>query len=141
MNLSYSIVEMTENYLNKQRFIFLADTILNWLVGLALLLIPFDSLIMLNPPVIAGWVYRLIGLGYLGFALWQTINQKNSTAPKVLLFAFWMVVLPTLFMAWALIAFHHQLHPIARILLWIGELYMFILCGWYGHLYQLENGE
>ena len=141
MNLSYSIVEMTENYLNKQRFIFLADTILNWLVGLALLLIPFDSLIMLNPPVIAVWVYRLIGLGYLGFALWQTINHKNSAAPKVLLFAFWMVFLPTLFMAWALIAFHHQLHPIARILLWIGELYMFILCGWYGHLYQLENGE
>jgi hypothetical protein len=128
-----------ENRLKIHKYIFRFDTILNWVIGLGLVVLNVDALLMENPPVIQGWFYRVLGIIYLGFAAWQTYNAKNTSAPATLRFAFWMVVIPVLFMGWALIAFHSDLKPIIRILLWIAEFYMVLLSGWYGYLYQTQQ--
>lgn len=128
-----------KNHPKIHKFIFRFDTILNWVVGLGLVILNVDALLMQNPPVISGWVYRILGGIYLGFAVWQTLNTKNTISPATLRFAFWMVVIPVLFMGWALIAFHAELNPTARIILWIAEFYMVLLSGWYGYLYQAQQ--
>lgn len=130
-----------KNYLNLHKIVFRFDTILNWVIGVGLIVMNVDALLMQNPPVIAGWIYRVLGILYLGFAGWQTFNAKNTNSPATLRFAFWMVVIPVVFMGWALIAFHAQLKPTARIILWIAEFYMVLLSGWYGYLYQTQQTD
>lgn len=125
-----------KNYPSIQKSIFIFDTILNGVIALWLILFPVDPLIMVNTPVIVPWVYQVIGLGYLGFAIWQGFQWKKTMSLPTLRFSFWMVILPVLFMGWALISFHQDLKPIARILLWIAEFYMILLSGWYGFLHQ-----
>ncbi len=124
-----------------QQIVFRFDTILNFFVSLWLIFFPVDPLLMHSPPVIAGWVYKILGIGYLGFAVWQVIHWNKTTNPAALRFAFWLVVLPILFMGWALIVFHQNLKPMVRIVLWISELYMILLSGWYGKVYMEIRGD
>lgn len=127
--------------LHFQPVIFHFDTLLNFVISIWLIFFPVDVLLMHSPPVIPAWIYHGIGIGYLGFAIWQAINWNKTTSPATLRFAFWMVVLPVLFMGWALISFHQELKPLVRILLWIAELYMIVLSGWYGMVYTETRGE
>ncbi|MBN1311022.1 MAG: hypothetical protein JXB30_06345 [Anaerolineae bacterium] len=119
-------------------YLFRGDTLLNWFLGVVLLVFPsqVDGLLgqrSLLPPSI----YLFIGGGFLLFAAWQTIvvirRRLGSTA---LIFAALMAEIPVLLLTVALIYLHSDLHPIWRVVLWIGDGYMLMLGAWYVFLAQ-----
>lgn len=126
-----------EKYLRAHRWIFGADLLLNWALGFWLLVGNVDQVLMQNPPVLQPIVYRLIGLGFLAFALWQSWQLRKPVSPAALQIAYWMAILPILALGIALIIFNNQLRPIPRILLWLGEFYMFLLSVWYSRILTL----
>lgn len=126
-----------EKYLRAHRWIFGADLLLNWGLGFWLLVGNADQVLMQNSPVLQPIVYRLIGLGFLVFALWQSWQLRKPISPAALQIAYWMAILPILALGIALIIFNNMLRPIPRILLWLGELYMFFLSVWYSRILTL----
>jgi ABC-type transport system involved in cytochrome c biogenesis permease subunit len=117
--------------------LFLGDTILNWLLGFALLLLPgkIDSLLgssLLFPPVF----YTVVGAVFLAFAAWQTfvVVRKKELGIPALVFAAVMAEAPTVLLTIALIYLPLALKPGWRVVLWIADIYMFVLGCWYFHL-------
>ncbi|MBN1123200.1 MAG: hypothetical protein JXJ17_19160 [Anaerolineae bacterium] len=117
--------------------LFLGDTILNWVLGLALLLLPrkIDGLLgssLLFPSVF----YTVVGAVFLAFAAWQTfiVVRKKELRVPALVFAAIMAEAPTVLLTIALIYMPLALKPGWRVVLWIANVYMFILGCWYFHL-------
>ncbi len=117
--------------------LFLGDAILNWLLGFALLLLPreIDNLLgtsLLFPPVF----YTVVGAVFLAFAAWQTfvnVRVKKLGIPA-LVFAAILAEAPTVLLTIALIYLPLALKPGWRVVLWIADIYMFVLGCWYFHL-------
>jgi hypothetical protein len=119
--------------------LFLGDTVLNWLLGFALLLFPqkIDDLLgraLLFPPAF----YTVVGAVFLAFAAWQTfiIVRKKELDVSALVFAAIMAEAPTVLLTIALIYLPLALKPGWRVVLWIGDVYMFVLGCWYFLLTQ-----
>ncbi len=117
--------------------LFLGDTVLNWLLGFALLLFPqkIDDLLgraFLFPSVF----YTVVGAVFLAFAAWQTfiIVRKKELGVPALIFAAIMAEAPTVLLSIALIYLPLALYPAWRVVLWIADVYMFVLGCWYFHL-------
>lgn len=116
--------------------LFPADAALNYLLGLALLISPalWGRLLALRPEL-PGWLYRGLGLGFLAFALWQSLALRKAQLSRAdLVFASALALGPVLALSAALLAPHFDLNPVARAVLWIGDLYMLGLGAWYAWL-------
>jgi hypothetical protein len=117
------------------RIIF-GDMLLNWLLGVILLLVPglADQLIG-RSPMLPDWVYRVIGIGFIGFAAWQTwIVRKDEINPPSLIFAALLAEGPVVLLTAALVFGNFPLYLLPKILLWIGNIYMLVLGVWYFYL-------
>ena len=116
--------------------LFFGDTILNWLLGFVLVLLPqkVDDVLgsaMLFPRQF----YTAVGVIFLAFAAWQTIvSLRKMMGIPSLVFAAIMAEAPTVLLTVALTYLPLALYPVWRIVLWIGNIYMFILGCWYFHL-------
>lgn len=112
------------------------DMLLNWFLGVVLTLLPAlaDS-ILGRSLLIPLWLYRLLGLGFLIFAAWQTFHVvRRQLGPGALVFAAWAAEIPVVMLTVALVFLDLPLRTGARIALWVGDLYMLVLGAWYFYL-------
>lgn len=118
--------------LTLRRIIF-PDMILNWFLGVVLLAIPgiVDDF-MGTAPILPSIAYRIMGFMFIGFAAWQVwVLRRDTLAEPGLIFAGLLAEGPVILLTIALLFWDMPLHPLARILLWIGNIYMFFLGAWY----------
>lgn len=112
------------------------DMYLNWFLGFAIIFFPelierFLSKYVLFP--IALWM--LVGSIFLGFAFWQVrVIKSRKLNFYDLSFASFMALIPAIMIFMGLLFFGHFVRPLAALLLWMGDIYMFALGGWYMYL-------
>jgi hypothetical protein len=118
------------------RRLFFGDMVLNWFLGAVLTFAPglVDDLLgaasLLPLPV-----YRIVGVGFLGFSAWQTwIIARGTIGPWSWIFAAVMAEGPVVLLTFVLLFVDLALRPGWRIVLWVGNVYMFFLGGWYSLL-------
>jgi hypothetical protein len=115
------------------RYILRGDMYLNGFLSCILLAFPLqiDRAIgqqPLSPPL----VYRVIGLGFLVFALWQVVVVlRGRLDVAALAFAAFMAEAPVVVLTVMLIFMELALRPVWRAVLWIGDGYMLLLGAWY----------
>jgi hypothetical protein len=114
------------------RLIF-GDMILNWFLGIVLALLPgLVDRVLGQANLLPFMIYRIIGIIFLGFAAWQTsLVVRKQLRPPDLVFAAGMAEGPVVLLTIALLYMDLPLRPAARIVLWIGDIYMLFLGGWY----------
>ena len=122
-------------YFTLHRIIF-GDMLLNWFLGVILLLAPrFVDRLIGSSPMLPDWIYRVIGIGFIGFAAWQTwIVRKDEINPPGLIFAALLAEGPVVLLTAALVSRNFPLYLLPKILLWIGNIYMLVLGVWYFYL-------
>lgn len=112
-----------------------ADMLLNWFLGFVFVFFPlrFEKLIA-SGPLLRIWLWATIGTIFLGFAAWQVgIVKRNDISSKELVFAALMAWVPVVLLTVGLLM-DFPLFSWARAILWTGNIYMFILGGWYLYL-------
>lgn len=120
------------------RRIFFGDTILNWFLGALMTFLParVDSALrsgvrLILPP----GVYRVVGVVFLLFAAWQTaVLIQGRMGSSALWFAAFMAEAPFVLLTAALVFLSLPLKPGWRFVLWVGDVYMFVLGLWYVYL-------
>jgi hypothetical protein len=123
--------EQAKNFTLK-RLIF-GDMLLNWCLGIIFTIFPLPvdrvlGQVSLLPPSI----YRVIGVGFLLFAAWQTwVVIQGDIKPGGLIFASLMAEIPVVLLTIALLFMDFKLRPGWRIALWVGNVYMLLLGVWY----------
>jgi hypothetical protein len=123
------------------KVIFPVDNVVNWLLAAALVLAPitFEQFIT-RVPLLPAIVYRIIGAGFVVFALWQDwILMRKRRALMDMWVAGVLAILPAIALTVALIAFEQFLHPGALTGLWVGNVYMIVLGVWYLTIPSLTN--
>ena len=114
--------------------IFRFDLMLNWTIGLGLTLFSsFIDRLLFHEQFIEKKLYFILGILFLGFALWQTVVYflKQICRPFNLAFAAILAVIPSIALTGALIVFGTQMRILPKVLLWTGDLYMLLLTAWY----------
>lgn len=111
------------------------DNVVNWVLGISLILVPdFFNRIFFGHEVLSHWIYIVIGIGFLWFAVWQVdsfIKPRKFDVPKLRFAALW-AWLPTLVLTLVLLSgLRTRMLLISLILLWIVDLYMLLLGGLY----------
>ena len=122
-------------------FIVWFDITINYLLGAWLLFAPngFDRLIGAST-VMPLFFYRIIGIGLLLFAIWQTIMIRSNKifTNNYLLPAIILAVIPVIILAAALLFGDFPVKPAWKMILWIGDLYMILLSAWYIRVLQIQ---
>lgn len=103
------------------------DNILNYLLGIVFAFFPLTFQSWISPnEILPKWLWILFGIGFLLFAGWQTYNLKKGFSKRDRVFASVMALIPVVALTIALLL-PLKLYLVARILLWLGDLYMFVL--------------
>lgn len=125
-----------------KRLIF-GDMLLNWCLGILFSVFPVPVDRMLGrAPLLPPIVYRVIGLGFLLFAAWQTwVVIQGDVKPGGLIFAALMAEIPVILLTIALLFMDFELRPGWRIALWVGNVYMLLLGGWYVFLARMLTNQ
>jgi hypothetical protein len=113
------------------------DMLLNWFLGAVMLLFPgaVDRLLAATSPLLPSLVYRVVGIGFLLFAAWQTwVVVRHVLGPRQLVFAGILAEVPFLMLTAALVFANFDLKLFWRLVLWVGNIYMLLLGGWYFYL-------
>jgi len=112
--------------------VFFGDMLLNWALGVFLMFLPdfARSAIGAEPLPLGGW--RILGTLFVLFAIWQTwIVRGWNIGPDGLWFACWMAWIPVILLTMALLYSNLPLREGARAVLWVGDIYMWLLGSWY----------
>jgi len=124
--------------------LFLFDTFFNWFLGTLLLFFYrfFENLIG-DEPLLPEIIWIIIGTGLLLFSIWQTFAVLLKKIGKNhFLFSCIMAWIPFFMLTYALIFMEFALKTEARIFIWIGNIYMFILGFFYfQQWYKLKKNE
>jgi uncharacterized membrane protein YuzA (DUF378 family) len=114
------------------RRIFPGDMALNYALAAIMLAVPgFVDSTLGSAPMLSDLVYRIIGIGFLGFAIWQTlIVRKAKLSTAALYFAAILAFGPVIALTIALLM-DFALKPFWRYVLWVGNVYMLLLTVWY----------
>jgi hypothetical protein len=128
------------------RRIFFGDTVLNWFLGALMTFLPglADRVLRSGAgPLLPPGVYRVIGVIFLLFAAWQTaVLVRGRMGAPALWFAAFMADAPVVLLTAALVYLNLPLRPGWRIVLWVGDVYMFLLGLWYVYLAAaIRKGE
>jgi hypothetical protein len=120
------------------RRIVFGDMLLNWLLGVLLTFLPGWADRALRSGVrtlLPAGAYRVVGVGFLLFAAWQTaVVVRGRMGAPALWFAAFMAEAPVVLLTAALVFLNLPLKPGWRIVLWAGDVYMFLLGLWYVYL-------
>jgi hypothetical protein len=118
------------------RWIITGDMYLNWALGALFAFVPSvaESAISTGP-LLPEPIWRVIGAIFLLFAAWQTwVVRRGKVGAGGLVFASLMALVPVVLLTIGLIFIDFPLRAWARIALWVGNIYMFLLGGWYLYL-------
>jgi len=131
LSKSYSI----EKICSFTRAIVWMDIAINLSAGFVLLFDPpLANRLLFNAVVLPGWLYRLLGVGFLLFAAWQILVfvQPGGFRVRNLRFAAVLAWVPAIALSYGLLSsVGGQLLPAARIFLWAANGYMVLLGGLY----------
>jgi hypothetical protein len=108
---------------------FLFDTFVNWGLGILFLFFyhPAEKL-MSDGPLLPDFIWIIMGAAWLLFGIWQTyIVIANRFSRTVRLFGCITAWGPFLALTYALIFMNFDLFMEARIIIWVGNLYMCLL--------------
>jgi len=108
---------------------FVFDLFLNWILGILFIFFfrLMESLIG-HSQLLPGYLWIIIGTGLLFFGIWQTyivIGKKFDKNTR--LFSSIMAWACFLLLTYAMVFMNFEIYYIARIVIWIGNLYMFFL--------------
>ena len=63
------------------------DNVINWVIGISLVLVPdFFNRLLFGHELISHWIYIVLGLGSIWFAIWQVdsfIKNRSFDVPKL----------------------------------------------------------
>jgi hypothetical protein len=108
---------------------FIFDTWVNW--GLGILFILFFRRVetfISDRRILPGYFWIISGIGLLLFGFWQTyVLVKRKFSPDARLFSCIMAWLPFIALTYALLFMQFPIRPLACVLIWIGNVYMFAL--------------
>ena len=110
------------------------DNVVNWALGTSLILVPdFFNRIFFGHEVLSHWIYIVVGLGLVWFAAWQveTFLKPQKLEVTTLRFSAIMAWLPVLALSAALLGLGRRMLVLSQVVLWIADLYMLLLGGWY----------
>ena len=111
------------------------DNVINWVLGISLILVPdFFNRLLFGHEVISHWIYIAMGLGFIWFAIWQLdnfIKKRQLTVPALRFSALisWTVAL--LLLGALVSSLGARLLLISKILMWILEVVLLVLGGWF----------
>ena len=112
-----------------------ADNVVNWVLGISLILVPdFFNRILFGHEVISHWIYIAVGVGLIWFASWQVENflKKEKLEITTLRFSALLAWVPALVLTLFLLSsLGSRVLLITIILLWLIDIYMLVLGGWY----------
>jgi hypothetical protein len=109
------------------------DMYLNWFLGFVIIFFPelierLLSQFVLFP--IPFWM--IVGSIFLGYAFWQVrVLKSKKLGYSDLMFTSFMAYTPAIVLFMGLLFFGHFIRPLASVVLWIVDIYMFLLSGWY----------
>lgn len=111
------------------------DNVINWVLGISLILVPdFFNRLIFGHEVISHWIYILMGLGCLWFAIWQLDNfiKNRQLTEQALRFSAFLDWLWVLLLSFALLSsLGGRMLLISRILLWVINLSLLARGGWF----------
>lgn len=114
------------------------DNVVNWVLGVSLVLVPdFFNKILFGHEFISHWIYIVLGLGSLWFAVWQVdnfIKPRELVVPALRLAAILAWVPALLLLGVLLSSLSQALTLGGAILLWLSLGVMIGLGGWYWYL-------
>jgi hypothetical protein len=108
---------------------FVFDTLVNWALGMLFLFFSrqVESFIS-DQQILPGWFWMIAGAGLLLFGFWQTyIVATAAFTPIARLFSCVLAWLPFVALTIALLCMGFPVRPLARVLIWTGNIYMFTL--------------
>lgn len=113
--------------------LFFGDMIFNWFLGGLLTIFPgFVDRVLTTTRFFPIAAFRLIGIGFLIYSVWQTfIIVKKRLSPRALLGAAWAAFGPVIILTGGLILWGEVIAPFWTVVLWIGDVYMLLLGLWY----------
>jgi hypothetical protein len=112
---------------------FVFDTYLNWGLGfLFLFFYKYAEKWMSAESLLPDYLWICIGAVFMVFAWWQTyVLTKNIFGRFARFFGFATAWLSVLVLTYALVFMDFDLFVEARLIIWVGNFYMFILGGIY----------
>jgi hypothetical protein len=115
---------------------FVFDTFLNWILGILFIFFyRLSELLISGSTLLPDILWIIIGIGLLLFGFWQTyivlMRKFNQDAQ---LYSCIMAWISFLILTYALVFMRFEIYTIARLVIWTGNLYMFVL----GCLYLLS---
>lgn len=117
-------------------YLFPGDTALNWFLGAVLAFIPVRvELIIAYGTILPVFEMRLVGVGFLLFALWQTwVIARNALNEVNLTIASFLAFVPDAALVWGIVSLNPPFRPLFRVLIWAAVVYMILLGIWYAAL-------
>ena len=112
---------------------FVFDTYFNWGLGILFLFFYKNAQMwMSTETLLPDYLWIILGAIFLVFAWWQTyVLFKNKFGRFARLFGFATACLSVLVLTYALVFMNFNLYVEARLIIWVGNIYMFILGGIY----------
>lgn len=123
--------------LNHQKITFRiikVDNVVNWILGLSLILVPdFFNRLFFGHEILSHWIYIAVGLGLVWFAAWQveTFLKPKKLEVTTLRFSAILAWLSVLALSAALFGLGGRMLLVSKIMLWLADLYMLLLGVWY----------
>jgi hypothetical protein len=113
--------------------LFFGDMIFNWFLGGLLTVFPgFVDRVLTTTRFFPFIAFRLIGIGFLIYSVWQTfIIVKKRLVPRALRGAAWAAFGPVVILTGGLILWGEVIAPFWTVVLLIGDVYMLLLGIWY----------
>lgn len=120
--------------------LFVFDTYINWILGTVFLFFSKSvEKLMSDVPLLPQEIWIIIGLGLLFFGFWQTfIIWKKKFSRSAQLFSCITAWIPFLILTYALVFMKFSLFIEARLIIWVGNIYMLIL-GWFYFLSRFQT--
>ncbi len=110
------------------------DNLVNWVLGLALILVPdLFNRFLFGHELISHWIFIVLGAGFIWFAAWQvnTFLKPRQLEKPALRFAALMAWGPVMGLTLFLLTMVERFQLFALIVLGVADLYMLLLGIWY----------
>jgi uncharacterized membrane protein YuzA (DUF378 family) len=111
------------------------DNVINWVLGISLILVPdFFNKLLFGHEVISHWIYIVLGISSIWFAIWQLdnfIKNRQLTVQALRFSALLSWVTVAMLLVTLLSSLSGRMLLVSRVLLWVINVSILVLGGWY----------